>query len=147
MYIGKGYSNLNYINSITNKNIYLNNNTNININGNNNSSNTTLLNDNNYYYKLFQNILENIISFEKTSPKLITCQIHVLLAKTFQKLIKLIYKYYRPFCQNNKDKITFEKLYEDMFNGYLSHIIKNSEIGNHIKIEYINVFPYLILLK
>ena len=141
----KGYSNLNYINSITNKNIYLNNNTNININGNNNSSNTTLLNDNNYYYKLFQNILENIISFEKTSPKLITCQIHVLLAKTFQKLIKLIYKYYRPFCQNNKDKITFEKLYEDMFNGYLSHIIKNSEIGNHIKIEYINVFPYLIL--
>ena len=141
----KGHSNLNYINSISNKNICLNNSTNLNSSGNNNSSNTALLNDNNYYYKLFQNILESIFTFEKSSPKSITCQIHVLLAKTFQKIIKLIYKYYRPFCPNIKDKITFDRLYEDMFNEYLSHIIKSSEIGNHIKIEYINVFPYLIL--
>ena len=140
----KGYSNINIINSNTNKNTSVNNSS--NTNNNNNNSNISLLNDNNYYFKLFINILESIFSFYNTSPNLITCQIHVLIAKTFQKLIKLIYRYYKPYySQMTKDKINIDKICDDMFNGYLFHIIKNPEIGNHIKVEYINIFPYLIL--
>ena len=142
----KGHTNSNIINSSSNKNMNFSNSINIINCGKDANSIATLLNENNYYFKLFQNILESIFSFCNVSPKLITCQIHVLLAKTFQKLIKLIYKYYKPYSPNNKDKITcIDKLYDDMYNTFLSHIIKNSEIGNHIKIEYINVFPYLIL--
>ena len=136
----KGYSNNNSINLIQNKNFCSNNNIN-----NNSNSISTLLNENNYYFKLFQNILESIFSFNNSSPQLITCQIHVLIAKTFQKIIKLIYKYYKPYSTNNRDKNIFEKIYDDMYNNYLFRILKNSEIGNHIKIEYINIFPYLIL--
>ena len=143
----KAHSNYNLINSNTNtnKNICINNNTTNNINCNNNISISTLLNDNNYYYKLFISIIENIFSFYNTSKKSITCQIHVLLAKTFQKLIKLIYKYYKPGAINNKDKINIDKFYDDICNQFLFNIIINQEIGNHIKIEYINIFPYLIL--
>ena len=141
----KAHSNFNMINSNTNKNICINNNTTNNINGCSNVSTATLLNDNNYYYKLFQGIIDNIFSFYNTSKKLITCQIHVLIAKTLQKVIKLIYKHYKPFCMNNKEKINIDKLYDDICNQFLFNIIKNPEIGNYIKIEYIKVFPYLIL--
>ena len=144
--LDKGHTNSNIINSSSNKNMNLSNNINIINCGKDANSIATLLNENNYYFKLFQNILESVFSFYNAFPKLITCQIHVLLAKTFQKLIKLIYKFYKPYSPNNKDKITcIDKLYDDMYNTFLFHIIKNSEIGNHIKIEYINVFPYLIL--
>ncbi len=144
--LDKGHTNSNIINSSSNKNMNLSNNINIINCGKDANSIATLLNENNYYFKLFQNILESVFSFYNAFPKLITCQIHVLLAKTFQKLIKLIYKFYKPYSPNNKDKITcIDKLYDDMYNTFLFHIIKNPEIGNHIKIEYINVFPYLIL--
>ena len=137
----KGSKNLIMINSNNNKNLYLNN-TNI---GSNTNLNAELINYNNYYFKLFQNILESIFSLNNTTPKLITNQIHVLLAKTFQKLIKLIYKYYKPYSIYSKDKLNIDKLYDDIYNGFLFHLIKNDEIGNHIKVEYINVIPYLIL--
>jgi hypothetical protein len=56
----KGYSNSNIINSSTNKNMNLT----CSINNNNcakdGNSISTLLNENNYYFKLFQNILESI---------------------------------------------------------------------------------------
>ena len=141
----KGHSNLSIINSNFNKNISLT--SSINSNSGNKEQNPLpcYMNENNYYFKLFQNILESIYSYFHSSPKLITCQMHFLLAKTFQKLIKLIYKYYKPYSMNNKDKIGVDKLYDDMYNNFLVHIIKNVEIGNHIKIEYINIFPYLIL--
>ena len=137
----KGYKNIISINS----NSYSNKNSisNSNIIGNN--SNIFLLNENNYYFKSFQNILESLFSLNKSSSDLITYQIHVLLAKTFQKIIKLIYKYYKPFSQSYKDKVNIDKLYDELFNSYLLHIIKNDEIGNHIRTEYINVIPYLIL--
>ena len=135
----KGYNNLININSNSSKNSFINN----SMNGNN--PNIILLTDNNYFFKLFQNILESIFIIYKSSPKLITCQIHVLLAKTFQKIIKLIYKYYKPYSQNNREKNNNDKLFDEIFNEYLIHIIKNDEIGNQIKIEYINVIPYLIL--
>ena len=135
----KGYNNLININSNSSKNSFINN----SMNGNN--PNIILLTDNNYFFKLFQNILESIFIIYKSSPKLITCQIHVLLAKTFQKIIKVIYKYYKPYSQNNREKNNNDKLFDEIFNDYLIHIIKNDEIGNQIKIEYINVIPYLIL--
>ena len=135
----KGYKNIISINSNSNKNSVPNN----NVSGNN--SNIILLNDNNYYFKLFQNILDSLFSLNKASSDLITGQIHVLLAKTFQKIIKIIYKYYKPFSQSYKDKVNIDKFYDEIFNGYLYHIIKNDEIGNHIRIEYINVILYLIL--
>ena len=135
----KGYNNLININSNSSKNSFINN----SMNGNN--PNIILLTDNNYFFKLFQNILESIFIIYKSSPKLITCQIHVLLAKTFQKIIKVIYKYYKPYSQNNREKNNNDKLFDEIFNEYLIHIIKNDEIGNQIKVEYINVIPYLIL--
>ena len=135
----KGYNNLININSNSSKNSFINN----SMNGNN--PNIILLTDNNYFFKLFQNILESIFIIYKSSPKLITCQIHFLLAKTFQKIIKVIYKYYKPYSQNNREKNNNDKLFDEIFNDYLIHIIKNDEIGNQIKIEYINVIPYLIL--
>ena len=135
----KGYNNLININSNSSKNSFINN----SMNGNN--PNIILLTDNNYFFKLFQNILESIFIIYKSSPKLITCQIHFLLAKTFQKIIKVIYKYYKPYSQNNREKNNNDKLFDEIFNEYLIHIIKNDEIGNQIKIEYINVIPYLIL--
>ena len=142
----KGYTNIGIINSSNIKHLSLSTNSSSCNNSNNNSnSNAALLNDNNYHFKLFQNILESIFSFYNSYPKLVTCQIHVLLAKTFQKVVKLIYKYYKPYSQNFKDKVNVDKLYDDMFKEYLFNIIKDAEIGNHIKIEYINIFPYLIL--
>ena len=135
----KGYNNLININSNSSKNSFINN----SMNGNN--PNIILLTDNNYFFKLFQNILESIFIIYKSSPKLITCQIHFLLAKTFQKIIKVIYKYYKPYSQNNREKNNNDKIFDEIFNEYLIHIIKNDEIGNQIKVEYINVIPYLIL--
>ena len=117
---------------------------NLSNNSNNNNSNiNALLNENNYYFKLFQNILESIITIYNTSSKSFTCQIHFLIAKTLQKIIKFIFKFYKPFSRTDKDKR--DKLYDDIFNIYLIHIIKSDKIGNHIKLEYINVIPYLIL--
>ena len=138
----KGCKNMIMINSNNNnKSLYINN-TN---NGNNSNPNAELLNYNNYLFRLFQNIIESIFSLNNTTPQLITNQVHVLLAKTFQKLIKLIYKFYKPYSLYSKDKLNVDKLYDDIYNGFLFHIIKNDEIGNHIKLEYINVIPYLIL--
>ena len=141
----KGHSNLSIINSNFNKNISLTSSINSNNGGKEQSPLQCFLNENNYYFKLFQNILESIYSFFHSSPKLITGQMHFLLAKTFQKLIKIIYKYFKTYSSNNKDKTNSDKLYDDMFKSFLVDIIKNVEIGNHIKNEYINIFPYLIL--
>jgi hypothetical protein len=138
----KGCKNMVMINSNNNnKTLYINNTS----SGNNSNPNAELLNYNNYLFRLFQNIIESIFSLNNTTPQLITNQIHVLLAKTFQKLIKLIYRFYKPYSLYSKDRLNVDKLYDDIYNGFLFHIIKNDEIGNHIKLEYINVIPYLIL--
>ena len=127
-------------NNTTNKFVGTNNYTN---------SNSLLYSENNYYIKLFQSILSNIFSYYNQSPKLFTSQIHFLIAKTLQKLIKKIYKYYKSFPANIKEKNSMDKLcdkiYDDIYNDYLYNIIKNQNFGNYIKIEYINIFPYLIL--
>ena len=137
----KGYKNMIKINSNSNKNMHS-----ISTCSNNNSnSNNFLLTSNNYFFKLFYNILESIFTLHNSSPKSITSQMHILIAKTLQKIIKIIYKYYRQYFQYNKDKENIDKLYDNIYNNYLYHLIKAEDIGNHIIVEYINVIPYLIL--
>ena len=97
------------------------------------------------YIKLFHNILGNIFSYYNQTPKAFTNQIHFLIAKTLQKIIKQIYKHHKSFSQNIKDKNSIDKLYDEIFNNYLFNIIKNANFGNYLKVEYINIFPYLIL--
>ncbi len=119
---------------------------NINNNSNNNTNSSNISHNDNYYIKLFHNILSNIFSYYNQSPNQFTSQIHFLLAKTLQKIIKQIYKYNKPICQNNtKDRNITDKIYDEIYNNYLFNIIKNQNFGNYIKIEYINIFPYLIL--
>ena len=110
---------------------------------NNNTSN--LSQNDNYYIKLFHNILNNIFSCYNQSPKLFTNQIHFLIAMTIQKIIKQIYKYHKCFIQNNKDKSSIDNIYDEIYNNYLFNIIKNQNFGNYIQMEYINIFPYLML--
>ena len=127
-------------NSHTNKTIYINNN-----NSNNNTNPNNIQQNENYYIKLFHNILSNIFASYTNSPQLFTNQIHFLIAKTLQKIIKKIFKYNKSFSQNIKDKNSIDKIYDEIFNNYLFNLIKNENFGNYIKIEYINIFPYLIL--
>ena len=122
------------------------NTTNKSTNTNTNTNTNAISHNDNYYIKLFNNILNFIFSNYNQSPKLFTSQIHFMIAKTLQKIIKQIYKFNKSFSQNtNKDKNIIDKIYDDIYNNFLCNIIKNPNFGNHIKIEYINVFPYLIL--
>ena len=126
-------------NTNTNKIICLNN------TSNSNSTTSSITQNENYYIKLFHNILGNIFSYYNQTPKVFNNQIHFLIAKTLQKLIKQIYKHHKSFSQNIKDKNSIDKLYDEIFNNYLFNIIKNANFGNYLKVEYINIFPYLIL--
>ena len=128
-----------YFNNNTNKILFLNN------TSNPNSTTSNIAQNEIYYIKLFHNILGNIFSYYNQSPKSFNNQIHFLIAKTIQKLIKQIYKHHKSFSQNIKDKNSIDKLYDEIFNNFLFNIIKNSNLGNYLKVEYINIFPYLIL--
>ena len=110
----------------------------------NNNTNNFTQNDN-YYIKLFHNILNNAFSCYNQSPNLFTNQIHFLMAMTIQKIIKQVYKYHKYFTQNNKDKSSIDNIYDEIYNNYLFNIIKNQNFGNYIQMEYINIFPYLML--
>ena len=122
------------------------NTTNKSTNSNTNTNTNAISHNDNYYIKLFNNILNAIFFNYNQCPKLFTSQIHFMIAKTLQKIIKQIYKFNKSFSQNNnKDKNIIDKIYDDIYNNFLCNIIKNPNFGNHIKIEYINVFPYLIL--
>ena len=126
-------------NTNSNKIICLNN------NSNTNSTTSSITQNENYYIKLFLNILSNIYSYYNQTPKAFNNQIHFLIAKTLQKLVKQIYKHHKSFSQNIKDKNSIDKLYDEIFNNYLINIIKNACLGNYLKVEYINIFPYLVL--
>ena len=122
------------------------NTTNKSTNSNTNTNANAISHNDNYYIKLFNNILNAIFFNYNQCPKLFTSQIHFMIAKTLQKIIKQIYKFNKSFSQNNnKDRNIIDKIYDDIYNNFLCNIIKNPNFGNHIKIEYINVFPYLIL--
>ena len=123
--------------------------------------NTIINNDNNnYYIKLFNNILNNIFSTFKETPKLFTNNIHLLLCDLFQRITKRIFKHLKPTIQshqNNNNNIYFgnnstktksiDKIYEDIFNNYLTKLVDEQKLGFYIKNEIIKVFPYLILFS
>ena len=122
-----------------------------------------IMNNNNnesYYIKLFYNTLNNIFSSFKDSSKLFTNNIHLLLCDFFQRIIIKIYKYLKPTIpntpnstnnniyinNNNNSKLKpIDKIYEDIFNNYLIKLVDDQQLGNYIKNEIIQVFPYLIL--
>ena len=122
----------------------------------------SIINHEGYFLKLFNNILTNIYDTFKLSPKLFNNSVHVLLCDFFQKIIKKLYKYLMPtmreldkliqnnlFFENmhmNKIKIkSLDKIYDEIFYNYLTKVINNSTLGNHIRNESIKVIPYLIL--
>ena len=122
----------------------------------------SILNHEGYFLKLFNNILTNIYDTFKLSPKLFNNSVHLLLCDFFQKIIKKLYKYLMPtmreldkliqnnlFFENmhmNKIKIkSLDKIYDEIFYNYLTKVINNSKLGNHIRNESIKVIPYLIL--
>ena len=124
-------------------------------------SNLTLNNNyENYYLKLFYNIFNNIFLTFNESPKLFTNNIHLLLCDLFQRIIRKIYKYLKPIISNfqnannnsnlysntnNIQKLKpIDNIYEDIYN-YLIKNIDEPSLGNYIKNEIIEVFPYLIL--
>ena len=115
----------------------------------------------NYYIKIFYNILNNIFSTFKESPRAFTNNIHLLLCDLFQRIIKKIHKYLKPIISsiqntpnnnniylntnNNHQKLkSIDKIYEDIYN-YLIKNIDEPSLGNYIKNEIIQIFPYLIL--
>ena len=124
---------------------------------NNNSCSNN--NDSNFI-RLFHNILNNIFSVFKESPKLYSNNIHLILCDLFRRLIRKIYKYLKPtipnlpnntnnnlFMNNNiimKPK-QIDKIYEDIFNIYLTKLVEDQQLGNYIKNKSIEIFPYLIL--
>ena len=122
----------------------------------------SIINHEGYFLKLFNNILTNIYDTFKLSPKLFNNSVHLLLCDSFQKIIKKLYKYLMPtmreldkliqnnlFFENmhmNKIKIkSLDKIYDEIFYNYLTKVINNSKLGNHIRNESIKVIPYLIL--
>ena len=122
----------------------------------------SIINHEGYFLKLFNNILTNIYDTFKLSPKLFNNSVHLLLCDFFQKIIKKLYKYLMPtmreldkliqnnlFFENmhmNKIKIkSLDKIYDEIFYNYLTKVINNSKLGNHIRNESIKVIPYLIL--
>ena len=126
----------------------------INITNNNN-------NQDNYYIRLFNNILNNIFCIYKEAPKSFNNNIHFLLCDFFQRIIRKIYKYLRPTIpnisntpnnnlytnnNNNNTKLKHvDKIYEEIFINYLTKLIDDQQIGNYNKNKAIEVFPYLIL--
>ena len=129
----------------------------------NNSSNNNVpfnINNDNCFIRLFLYILNNIFSSFNKSKNLFNNNMHLLLCDLFQRIIKKIYKYLKPITisvtnqstnniynnNNNNIKIRLiDKIYEDIFNNYLIELIENDNLGNYIKNEVIQVFPYLIL--
>ena len=126
----------------------------INITNNNN-------NQDNYYIRLFNNILNNIFCIYKEAPKSFNNNIHFLLCDFFQRIIRKIYKYLRPtipnisnipnnnlYTNNNNNNMKIkhvDKIYEEIFINYLTKFIDDQQIGNYNKNKAIEVFPYLIL--
>jgi len=127
----------------------------------NNSANNNALfnmNNDNYFVKLFLHILNNIfLSFSK-AKNLFNNNMHLLLCDLFQRIIIKVYKYLKPITinvtnqstnniyNNNNIKIRLtDKIYEDIFNNYLIELVENDKLGNYIKNEVIQIFPYLIL--
>ena len=127
----------------------------------------------NIYNKLVLLILTNINLIYQETPNLIENESHILIGKILKLLMPKFHKYYRNITyntvvnnnsnnpnnnsnninnsfNNNKETIKvcyFEKIYEELFNKFISKIIKNNNLGHHVIKEYIETIPYFILFS
>ena len=142
------------------KNNYQFYNTVMKINTNNNNSNSKeIIFEKNFFNKLFNLILNNIYSSFQESQKNFDDNLLLLLSDIFTSLLPKIFKHYRNIIyyipvretnilsmKNNNIKSCYsEKIYEEMFKNILSCIISNTNVGDHIKKNYIELIPYLLL--
>ena len=129
--------------------------------------------ENNIYNKLILVILTNINLIYQETPNLIENESHILIGKILKLLMPKFHKYYKNITynavvnnnsnnqnnnsnninnsfNNNKETIKvcyFEKIYEELFNKFISKIIKNNNLGHHVIKEYIETIPYFILFS
>jgi hypothetical protein len=145
------------------------------INNHNNNNNLhyckEFIYENNYFNKLFLLILNNIFAQFQEIQKESNSNICILIAKTINLLIPKLYKYYKnivivlnntnnvnninyAISSNNKDnngnnnnnkKNYLDKILDELFTKIISVVILNNNIGDHIKKEYIQIMPNLIL--
>ena len=127
----------------------------------------------NIYNKLVLVILTNVNLIYQETPNLIENESHILIGKLLKLLIPKFHKYYKNITynavvnnnsnnqnnnsnninnsfNNNKETIKvcyFEKIYEELFNKFISKIIKNNNLGHHVIKEYIETIPYFILFS
>ena len=122
--------------------------------------------ESNFYNKLILTILKNTNSIIQETPKLLTNDIYVLIGKLLNLLIPKFFKYYKNISynqiinqnnnilginssfNNNKETIKvcyYEKIFDGIFNNFISKIIINNNLGHHIIKEYIEAIPFFIL--
>jgi len=127
----------------------------------------------NIYNKLVLLILTNINLIYQETPNLIENESHIVIGKILKLLMPKFHKYYKNITyntvvnnnsnnpnnnsnninnsfNNNKETIKvcyFEKIYEELFNKFISKIIKNNNLGHHVIKEYIETIPYFILFS
>ena len=127
----------------------------------------------NIYNKLVLVILTNVNLIYQETPNLIENESHILIGKLLKLLMPKFHKYYKNITynavvnnnsnnqnnnsnninnsfNNNKETIKvcyFEKIYEELFNKFISKIIKNNNLGHHVIKEYIETIPYFILFS
>ena len=124
---------------------------------------------NNVYNKLLNSILTNIMILYQDYPTLLTNNMHLMLGKLLKLLIPKFYKYFQNITYNvvnnigsinilsnnsildspnNKESCKvcyYEKLFENIFNSFISKIIQSNKLGDYVIREYVEVLPYLIL--
>ena len=124
--------------------------------------NIELINENSIFHNLSFIIWDNIFSSFQENPKNFSNDILLFIAQIFKLIIPKLYKYYRNIIillptkenpnntntnsNNDLKKISLsEKMYEDFFKNILSYIISSNNIGNHVKNEYMEILPYLLI--
>ena len=134
---------------------------------NKDKENSNVYDINNIYYKILNIIISNIILLYEDSPSSLTNSMHLMLSKILKILIPKFYKYFKNITFNslntstgsisilinsensNNKKITkvafYEKIFEKIFNNFISKIIINNKLGDYIIREYVESLPYFML--
>jgi hypothetical protein len=122
----------------------------------------------NIYSKIIISILTNIKSIYQDTPILINNEIYILIGTILNLLLPKFFKYYKNITYNtvvnnnqnnniininssfvsNKETIKvcyFEKIYDELFNKFVSKIITTNTLGHHVIKVYIELIPYFIL--
>ena len=131
----------------------------------NNNNNETI----NIYYKLLNTILSNIMILYQDNPNILTDNMHLMLGKLLKLLIPKFYKFFKNITYNVVNNIGslniltnnciidspnskecckvcyYEKIFENIFNNFVSKIIKTNKLGDYVIREYVEALPYFIL--